>query len=132
MEHNETDIGYFKKLINSADYQEETALVDRESMDDVVARIGDRQARLLHHSIGIAGEGGELVDAIKKHVFYGKTLDTENVVEECGDLLWYMTRLLDTLGFTLEEAMTHNNIKLKKRYEKGYSDKAAQERADKQ
>ena len=117
--------------MDSKQYQSESELVDRASMDDVVGRIGDREARLLHHSMGIAGESGELVDAIKKHIFYGKPLDEENVLEEIGDLMWYQARLLALLGFTVEDAMDHNNKKLKIRYAGGYSNKAAVERADK-
>lgn len=121
--------------ISSAFFQEKSADVDRsvESFKEVIDRIDDTQIRLLHNGIGLSGEAGELIDAIKKHVFYNKPLDVENVVEECGDMLWYMTRLLKTLGFSLEDAMLHNHVKLnQKRYKKGYSNQAAQERADKE
>lgn len=118
--------------MESKEYQFKTAEVDRKSMDDVIGRIDDQAIRLLHHAMGIGGEAGELVDAIKKHIFYGKPLDEKNVVEEIGDILWYATRLLNVLGYSLEDAMGANHIKLnKKRYAKGYSDKAAVDRADK-
>lgn len=44
----------------------------------------------LHMSIGVAGELGELLDAVKKHVIYEKPLDVVNVVEELGDVWWYV------------------------------------------
>lgn len=88
---------------------------------------------LIHMTLGIAGEAGELVDAIKKHWAYGKPLDTDNVVEELGDLLFYIQGVLNvvTASETLEDLMVTNMHKLSKRYPTGYSDKAAIERADK-
>ena len=90
------------------------------------------QANLLHMVIGASGEVGELVDAIKKHVIYQKPLDVENVKEELGDLLFYMSNLMQSVGLSFEEVLQHNVNKLSVRYSKGsYSNAQAQERADK-
>ena len=91
----------------------------------------DQLGRQLHAAVGVAGEAGEVLDAIKKHWIYGAELDIENVLEECGDLLFYVTALLINSGFTIDEAMKHNIAKLKSRYPDGYTDQAAQERLDK-
>lgn len=90
------------------------------------------QANLLHMVIGASGEVGELVDAIKKHVIYQKPLDVENVKEELGDLLFYMSNLMQSVGLSFEEVLQHNVNKLSVRYSSGkYSNAQAQERADK-
>jgi NTP pyrophosphatase (non-canonical NTP hydrolase) len=52
---------------------------------------------LIHMGLGLAGEIGELLDAIKKHVVYGKPLDTVNLTEELGDDYWYAGNLLPEL-----------------------------------
>jgi NTP pyrophosphatase (non-canonical NTP hydrolase) len=91
----------------------------------------DSIGRMVHASMGIAGEAGEVVDAVKKTWIYGKPLDTENVLEECGDLLFYIQALLTENGFTLDNAMAHNVAKLARRYPEGYTDKCAIDRADK-
>jgi NTP pyrophosphatase (non-canonical NTP hydrolase) len=91
----------------------------------------DHMGLMVHASMGIAGEAGEVVDAIKKAWIYGKELDRENILEECGDLMFYITALLTETGYTLEEAMQANMAKLAKRYPQGYTDKAAIDRADK-
>lgn len=91
----------------------------------------DPKSMFYHAALGICGEAGELADAVKKHVAYGKALDTDNVLEESGDLLFYAVQLLTMSGHTLEEAMEHNIKKLKDRYPQGYSDQAALARADK-
>ena len=89
-------------------------------------------AHLLHMCMGISGEAGELVDAIKKSIFYCKELDYENVIEELGDLEFYLEGLRQGLGLTREQCIRSNVVKLGKRY-KGheYSDQQASERADK-
>ena len=42
--------------------------------------INGPQADLLHMVVGISGESGELLDAVKKHVIYQKDLDRENLI----------------------------------------------------
>lgn len=86
---------------------------------------------MVHAVLGIAGEAGELVDAIKKTWIYNKPLDRENVVEELGDLNFYIMHLQNILNITDEEILSHNVNKLNERYANGYSDQAAQARADK-
>lgn len=88
--------------------------------------------KLIHALMGICGEAGELMDAVKKATVYRKPLDRANVIEELGDLEFYMQDLRATLGITREETLAHNIAKLSKRYVGlTYSDKSAQERADK-
>jgi NTP pyrophosphatase (non-canonical NTP hydrolase) len=98
----------------------------------IAAALTGDKAHLLHMSVGISGESGELLDAIKKHVIYNKPIDLENVIEELGDLEFYMEGLRQGLGISREETIDANIAKLGVRYAQGYSDKAAQERADKQ
>lgn len=99
---------------------------------DIVATLTAEDAHSLHMAVGIAGEAGELLDAIKKAAIYRKPIDRDNVVEELGDLEFYMEGLRQGLGITRQEVLDHNISKLSKRYSSGtYSDKHAQERADK-
>lgn len=89
-------------------------------------------AHLLHMAVGISGESGELLDAVKKASIYRKPIDRENVIEELGDLEFYMEGLRQGLDITREETLDANITKLGKRYEgHQYSDSAAQARADK-
>jgi len=99
---------------------------------DIVASLTAEDAHALHMAVGISGEAGELLDAVKKATIYRKPIDRENVIEEMGDLEFYMEGLRQGLDITREEVLAHNIAKLSKRYSSGsYSDKHAQERADK-
>ena len=80
------------------------------------------RCRLLHGSIGLCTETGELQDAIKKELIYGREMDRVNIVEESGDLLWYLALVLDSVGSNMEEAMLLNIAKLKKRFPNGFTE----------
>ena len=99
---------------------------------DILIQLTPLQASMLHMAVGISGEAGELLDAIKKHAIYQKELDFANVKEEAGDILFYLTGLLNDVGITLNECIEANREKLSKRYpNKCYSNADAIKRADK-
>mgnify|MGYP001333513590 CR=1 FL=1 len=91
-----------------------------------------QKMHLNHMAIGVSGEVGELLDAIKKHTVYGRAVDMDNVREELGDLEFYLEGIRASLGITREETLEHCRIKLAARYNAGrYTDQAAAERMDK-
>lgn len=98
---------------------------------NLVKERGDREKNLEHMVIGICGEAGEIADGIKKNSIYGKPLDRQNIVEELGDLEFYMAGLRQMLNISRFETLAGNVSKLQARYKGGYSDAAAIERADK-
>jgi NTP pyrophosphatase (non-canonical NTP hydrolase) len=79
------------------------------------------EKRLEHGAIGACTEVGELQDQLKKWKFYGKDLDKINLLEEVGDLLWYLSIILSALNTTYEEAMIANILKLHERYPDKFS-----------
>jgi NTP pyrophosphatase (non-canonical NTP hydrolase) len=101
--------------------------------DDIIKDLTKETAHLWHMATGVSGEAGELLDAVKKHVVYGKPRDTENIIEELGDLEFYMEGIRQIIGVDREYILGYNQDKLSRRYsELKYSDQAAQERKDKQ
>lgn len=85
-----------------------------------------------HHTTGMAGEAGELLDITKKSWIYEKPIDVEHILEEMGDLRWYYQSMLNMLGLVDEDIQAHNTVKLMKRYPNGvYSNADAIARADK-
>jgi NTP pyrophosphatase (non-canonical NTP hydrolase) len=103
-----------------------------KSGDTLLQEMTADDMHLLHMGAGIVGEAGELICAIKDNTIWRKTLDLENIIEELGDLEFYMEGLRRHLGLTREQCLEANIKKLSKRY-KGfkYSNEAAQFRADK-
>lgn len=100
---------------------------------DGLFKIDTEQLELCHIAMGVSGEAGEFCDAIKKHTIYGKPLDRENVIEELGDLFFYMQAMLNKLDIPWEEVLASNVAKLGKRYPSGmYRGEDAIARADKE
>ncbi|ABS42895.1 MULTISPECIES: nucleoside triphosphate pyrophosphohydrolase family protein [Clostridium] len=71
-------------------------------------------------SMGISGEAGEVTDYIKKVLFHGHELCEDKLIEELGDVLWYITYLSKVIGSDLETIANKNIEKLKKRYPEGW------------
>lgn len=80
----------------------------------------------LHAILGVAGESGELIDAIKKTIFYGLPLDKVNCDEEFGDKTYFIQLWCFTRGITIFDLMAQNEAKLRQRYPEG---KFVQDRA---
>lgn len=71
--------------------------------------------------LGLIGEVGEVVEHIKKDrrpEDKRKPLSREKLIDEGGDVLWYLTRLFGENGITLEEVMEFNVAKLTERHSK--------------
>ncbi len=76
---------------------------------------------LINSVMGLCGESGEVIDLVKKHVSHGHPLNREKLIDELGDVAWYLAECADAIGITLEEVLVHNIEKLKKRYPEGFS-----------
>ena len=102
--------------------------------DAIIADLTPDKMHCLHMAVGVAGEAGELLDAVKKISIYNKPLTPqvrENLVEELGDLEFYMQGLRERCGISRAETLEANIAKLRVRYGQKYSNEAAQARADK-
>ena len=78
--------------------------------------------RLLTAAVGISAEGGEFMEIVKKMVFQGKPWDDHNrehLVIELGDVMWYVMQACKALDVSLDEVISGNVEKLKKRYPGG-------------
>ncbi len=86
---------------------------------------GVNMALLLTGAIGIASEGGEYAEIVKKCIFQGKPMDDEtkfHIKRELGDIAWYWINSCRALGIDPNEVLTENVQKLKSRYPGGEFD----------
>lgn len=69
---------------------------------------------------GLAEEAGEVAGKFKKCIRDGWTADKfeTEVVAELGDVLWYLARYADELGFSLQDVAELNVAKLSSRKER--------------
>jgi len=107
-------------------------LVRRLFKDPRTINLSPEQVNLLHAAVGLAGEAGEVLDRVKKCVFNGNAdYFRHQMINELGDLEFYLEALRQSLGVTREQTLEANIVKLSARYEGlKYSDKAAAARRD--
>jgi NTP pyrophosphatase (non-canonical NTP hydrolase) len=72
-------------------------------------------------ALGLAGEAGELANKIKKTFYHEHPLDTDDLVLELGDCLWYIALAAAALDVPLSEIAERNILKLARRYPEGFS-----------
>lgn len=71
-------------------------------------------------AMGLCGEAGELIDCVKKFDYQGHLLEPSKLIDEAGDVLWYLAELAAGLGITLEDIARENVAKLRRRYPDGF------------
>ena len=85
---------------------------------------------LANAALGLTGEAGEVADIIKKHLYQGHDLYPSEVIEELGDVLWYVALMADYFNVTLGFVMQQNITKLKARYPDGFDPARSVNRED--
>jgi NTP pyrophosphatase (non-canonical NTP hydrolase) len=82
--------------------------------------------------LGLVGEAGEIADKLKKHLFHGDPdkhpFGASEVLDEGGDVLWYIALLCEWAGVTIEQCMEYNIAKLTQRYPNKFEAKRSYER----
>jgi NTP pyrophosphatase (non-canonical NTP hydrolase) len=80
------------------------------------------QYAVLYPALGLASEAGEVAGKVKKVLRDAAgQLDIEQankIIDELGDVIWYVTCIVDDLGFSLEEVVERNRAKLSGRVER--------------
>lgn len=80
------------------------------------------------NALGLCGEAGEVAEQVKKHFFHGHELDKRHMIEELGDVAWYLAVLCDAIGSDLDTVMEENLKKLEQRYPEGFDPYRSQHR----
>jgi len=105
-----TDKGDFPMTINEYQVLAMTTLNPALSRRDV----------MINSVMGLCGEAGEAIDIVKKWHAQGHPLDKERLVKELGDVAWYLAEAATALDVKLEDVLSANIEKLKKRYPDGF------------
>lgn len=113
----------FVEQVTSAESNNTEAL--RGKLFELENSTGVNLALLMTGAIGMASEGGEFAEIVKKCVFQGKPLDRDTVwhaKRELGDIMWYWINSCRALGLDPNEVVAENVNKLKSRYPSGEFD----------
>lgn len=66
----------------------------------------DTEDKLINGMLGLIGEAGEVVDAIKKWAYQSGNdmeLPEEVILKECGDVLWYIAEFATAFGIPMKK-----------------------------
>jgi hypothetical protein len=108
----------FVSVVTSAESNDTEALIHRMRELDKDTNI----ALLTTAAIGLASEGGEFNEIVKKMLFQGKPFNQDNrfhLMRELGDIIWYWTNACRALGYDPNEVVAENVRKLEARYPGG-------------
>lgn len=113
----------FVKAVTSQPSNNTDAFMDRICELDENENINP--ALLLTAGIGLASEGGEFNEIVKKIFFQGKPFNEENrfhMKRELGDIIWYWVNACRALNYDPNEIIAENVHKLESRYPGGHFD----------
>lgn len=118
------DLNRYKDFVSAVTSKESN---DLANLTDHLAKLNKTVniSLLLTGAIGIASEGGEFSEIVKKCVFQGKPLDDATVFHlnrELGDIMWYWVNSCRALGLDPNEVIAENVNKLESRYPGGQFD----------
>lgn len=80
----------------------------------------DNIDQLINGVMGLTGESGEVIDIVKKFLYQGHELNHNKLINELGDVLWYINLCANALNVDLDHIARYNIDKLEKRYPAGY------------
>ena len=120
------DLNKYKEFVEKVtSLESNSTMVLNNTMIELEKESGVNIALLLTGAIGIASEGGEFSEIVKKCVFQGKPLNDEtkfHAKRELGDIMWYWINSCRALGIDPNEVVEENVNKLKARYPGGEFD----------
>ena len=120
------DLNRYKDFVQGVTSEASNSSVEMfNRIESLENETGTNIALLMTGAIGIASEGGEFAEIVKKCIFQGKPLDDETIFHakrELGDIMWYWINSCRALGLDPNEVMAENVNKLKSRYPGGEFD----------
>lgn len=86
---------------------------------------------LIHAGLGLAGEAGELCNAIIQYIWSPSADGRIKIIDECGDVLWYMGIICRRFNVDFDQILEANQKKLSLRYKSGQFEQGASHNPDK-
>ena len=123
------DYAKFVDHTTSTESKDYVALLDRMWAIEDSANL----PRLLTAVIGMQSETGEFAEIVKKCIFQGKDLDDASkyhLMRELGDIIWYWSQGVMSLGYSPSQVIEENIKKLEKRYPNGFEVFRSENRAE--
>lgn len=109
-----------------------------EKLDEMLTTYGVPHAFTLPHektmedcpeaTLEVAYDSSDDITFSLVYFFHGHELDKRHMIEELGDVAWYLAVLCDAIGSDLDTVMEENLKKLEQRYPEGFDPYRSQHR----
>ena len=123
---DKVDLNKYQEFVSSVTSEESNSKVAMSTrMEAIESQSSVNTALLMTGAIGMASEGGEFAEIVKKCIFQGKPMDDETIFHckrELGDIMWYWINSCRALDLDPNEVIAENVNKLKARYPGGEFD----------
>jgi len=122
---DKVDVNAYMDFVKEVTSAESNAFGAMNSRMITLSDEGINPSLLMTGAIGIASEGGEFAEIVKKCIFQGKPMDDEtkfHAKRELGDIMWYWINSCRALGLDPNDVVAENVNKLKARYPGGEFD----------
>ena len=123
---DKVDLNKYEEFVSSVTSEESNSKVAMSTrMEAIESQSSVNTAMIMTGAIGIASEGGEFAEIVKKCIFQGKPMDDETIFHckrELGDIMWYWINSCRALDLDPNEVIAENVNKLKARYPGGEFD----------
>ncbi len=133
------DLDRYKKLIFYGEDKTKNRLNDFVTVfdkdgDDLIIKLAcanneksiEKSKHILHALLGVMTEAGELAEALE--IAFRTGFDHVNLLEESGDIKWYLAMLARALGNEWDADEKRNIEKLRKRFPEKFTETHANER----
>lgn len=98
-------------MVNIREYQ--------EACKKTAKKCESAELEICNWGLGLAGEAGDVASCIKKVVFHENSSIKDGIRENIGDMMWYTAMICNFYDWSLDEILSENLEKLKKRYASG-------------
>lgn len=110
------EMGYFEQFGTGPQYSKTLSEYSKWVEDKMLTSGSDR---LVENTLGLVGEAGEVAEKIKKKIRDNARVNSDEIVKELGDVLFYTTALANYFMSDLGVVMEVNISKLDGREERG-------------
>ena len=117
---DKVDLNKYEEFVSSVTSEESNSKVAMSTrMEAIESQSPVNTALLMTGAIGMASEGGEFAEIVKKCIFQGKPMDDETIFHckrELGDIMWYWVTACRALNYNPNDVIKENIKKLQARY----------------
>lgn len=111
MEHDEEDMTY----------ELPDTVLTLDAYQGAAMRTRNAQTDLLYSAGKLTAESGELLQHVLKARYHNRLAPSGAMLEELGDVLWYVAAVATDLGLTLSDVAACNLAKLRARHGGAYN-----------